>query len=191
MDMNLGIKSPSQIRNTLIASAVSALICGVFLVDSLIFWFPGAVFGFLYAIANFHKKLEIGLYTILSGIIHIGAVLIFFRAAGNDLNNYLIGGFLAGAFGALTLAGITRSMSQTSLGSSLDIRSTLIGGIAGIIFIQLLRFSVVKSFDDVNLVQLINPIAFAIWQIPVAWSLTISTQPSSTGLDGASKNVHN
>jgi hypothetical protein len=80
-------------------------------------------------------------------------------------------------------------MSQTSLGSSLDIRSTLIGGIAGIIFIQLLQFSVIKSFDDVNLVQLINPIAFAIWQIPVAWSLTINTQPSSTGLDGVAKNV--
>jgi len=188
--MNIETKSSSQTRNTLIASAVSALLCGVFLVDSLIFWFPGAVFGFLYAIANFHKKLEIGIYTILSGIIYIGAVLIFFRAAGNDLNNYLIGGFLAGAFGALTLAAMTRSMSQPPLGSSVDIRSTLIGGIAGIVFVQLLQFSFVKSFDDVNLVQLINPMAFAIWQIPVAWSLTISTRPSSSGLDGVSKNVH-
>jgi len=189
--MNIESRISTQTRNTLIASTVSALVCGVFLVDNLIFWFPGTVFGISYAIANFHRKLQIGLYTILSSVIYIGAVQIFFRASGNDLNNSWLGGFLAGAFGAFTLSLITKLMSKTALDFFDEVRSTLIGAVTGIVFVQLIIFSYIQAFsDDFKMARLLIPIAFAIWQIPVAWFLTISTQPSSNVLDGVSKNAH-
>ena len=123
--------------------------------------------------ANFPRKWQIGLFTILSGILYIGAVQIFFRAAGSNGDNLWLGGFLAGAFGAFTLALLTKFMSKTSLSFSNELRSTLVGAITGIVFVRLLL-----------------PVAFAIWQIPVAWCLTTSIQPSPNGLQGISENAH-
>jgi hypothetical protein len=173
----------------MIASALSALICGLFLVDNLIFWFPGVVFGFAYAITNFHRPFKIGLYMILSSIIYMGAVQICLRTAGNDLETLWLGGFLAGAFGAFTLALITKFISKTALDFGAEARSTVVGAITGIIFAQLILFSFTQAFsNDENISRLLFPVAFAIWQIPVAWSLTKSSQPSYTVLDGASRN---
>ena len=188
--MGMTSRISTQSRNTLIASAVSALICGIFLVDNLIFWVPGAVFGLSYAMANFHRPFKISLYTILSSLIYIGAVQIFFRASGNDLDNSWLGGFLAGTFGAFTLSLMTKFMSKTALDFFDEVRSTLVGAVTGIVFVQLIIFSYTQAFsDDVTIARLLIPIAFAIWQIPVAWFLTISTQTGSDVPDGVSRNA--
>lgn len=191
--MGITSRISTQSRNTLTASAVSALICGVFLVDNLIFWIPGAVFGLAYALANFHKPFKIGLYIILSSLIYIGAVQIFFRTAGNDFETSWFGGFLAGAFGAFTLSLITKFMSKTALEFVDEVRSTIVGAVAGIVFVQLIIFSYTpQAFsNNDNIARLMIPVAFAIWQIPVAWFLTISTQSSSNVLDGVSRNAPN
>ena len=174
----------------MIASALSALICGMFLMDNLFFWFPGVVFGFAYAVTNFHTPFKIGLYVILSSIIYMGAVQICLRTAGNDLQTLWLGGFLAGAFGALTLALITKFISKTVLNFGAEVRSTVIGAITGIVFAQLILFSFTQAFShDENLSRLLFPVAFAIWQIPLAWSLTKSAQRSYPVLDGASRNA--
>lgn len=188
--MNNEARISTQTKNTLIASAVSALICGLFLVDNLIFWFPGIPFGILYAIVNFQRKWQIGLYTIFSSIIYVGAVQIFLRTAGNDLETFWLSGFLAGAFGGLTLSLMTKFMSKTALDFSDEIWSTLVGGATGIVFVWLIIFSYTQGFgNDENIARLLIPVAFAIWQIPVAWSLTISTQPHNPVLEDESRNA--
>jgi hypothetical protein len=189
--MNIESSISTQSRNTLIASAVSALICGIFLVDNLIFWLPGAPFGILYAIANFHRKRQVGLFTVVSSILYIVAVQIFFRAAGSNGENLWLGGFLAGAFGAFTLSLLTKLMSKTSLRVIDEVRSTLVGAIMGIIFVRLVIFSYGQAFSNgVTLARLLLPVAFASWQIPVAWLLSISAQPTSHELQGISENAH-
>src|SRR4030095_16621915 len=163
MIMNNETIISTQTRNTLLASAVSALICGLFLVDHLIFLYPSAPFGILYAIANFQRKWQIGLYTIFSSIIYIGAVHIFFRTVGNDLEATLLGGFLAGAFGAFTLALMTKFMSKTALAFVDEVRTTIVGGITGIVFVQLILFNYNQAFShDENSMRLGMSVAVAV-----------------------------
>jgi hypothetical protein len=187
--MNNKTRFSTRTRNTLVASAVSALICGIFLVDNLIFWLPGVSFGILYAMANFHRKLQIILYTLLASVIYIGAVQIFFRTAGNEFETSWLGGFLAGAFGAFMLSLFTKFMSKTALDFVDEARSTVVGAVTGIAFVQLVIFSYTPFRNDENIGRLLIPVAFAIWQIPIAWFLTISTQASSTMIDGASRSA--
>jgi hypothetical protein len=187
--MHFGLINSPQTKNTLVVSAISAIACGLIQSD-WIFWMPGAVFGLLFAIANFQSKFQISLYTALSSAIYIGAVRIFFKASGNDLNYYLAGGLLAGVCGALTLALITKLISKTSLTFSNEFRSTIIGGITGIAFVHIIVSSVANDFgNEGNWSWPLFPIAFALWQIPVGWSLTTSIQPNSNPSSGPSTNA--
>ena len=174
-----------QTQNTLVACTGSAIICGLMLFAfEWIFWIPGAVFGISFAVANFHRKLQIGLYIALSSVIYIGAVQIFFKASGTDLNHPWVGGFLAGAFGALTLAVLTKLISKTSLALFDEFRSTLIGGITGIVFIQLFIFGLGEPFsNDIGKALVLIPAALVVWQVPVGWLLTTSIQPNSKRSD--------
>ena len=186
--MHIRIINSPQTKNTLIFSAISAIVCGLIQSD-WIFWIPGAVFGILFAIANFHKKFQISLFAALSSIIYIGAVRIFFIASGKDLNYYLVGGFFAGAFGALTLVLSIKLISKTSLAISNEFLSTIVGGITGIAFVQLFIYGLGKPFssnDDWKWALI--PVAFAVWQIPVGWLLTRSIQPNSYLSNGLSAN---
>ncbi|HLO13487.1 MAG TPA: hypothetical protein VK206_01570 [Anaerolineales bacterium] len=174
------INSP-QTKNTLIATSVSAIICGLMQFEfEWIFWIPGAVFGISFALANFHRKFQIGLYIALSSVIYIGAVQIFFKAPGTDLNHPWAGGFLAGTFGALALAVLTKLVSKTSLVLLDEFRSTLIGGMTGVAFVQLFIFGLGEPFsNDIGKALVLIPVAFAVWQVPVGWLLTTSIQPNS------------
>ncbi len=175
----VGLINSPQTKKTLILSVISAIACGL-IQSGWVSWVPGAVFGILFAIANFRSKFQIGLFTILSSTVYIGAVRIFFMDAGNDLDYYLAGGFFAGAFGALTLALLTKLISKTLLVFSNEFRSTIIGGITGIAFVQIFLWGLGKPFsNDNNMSWVLIPVAFAVWQIPIAWLLTRSIQPNS------------
>jgi hypothetical protein len=172
------INSP-QTKKTLILSTLSAIICGL-IQSEWIFWIPGIIFGILFAIVNFRRRFQMGLYAALSGVIYIAAVRIFFLASGNDLEHYLIGGFLAGALGALALALATKLTNKTSLTLLNELLSTIIGGITGIAFVRLFIYALGEPFSsNNNLSWVLLPVAFAIWQVPIGWLLTTSIQPNS------------
>jgi hypothetical protein len=187
--MHVGLINSPQTKKTLLYSIISAIACGL-IQSEWIFWIPGAVFGILFAIANFHRKFQIGLYTILSSVIYIGAVRIFFKVSGNHLNNYLVGGFFAGAFGALTLALLTKLISKTAITSLDEFRATIIGAITGIAFVYIFSSAMGEPFsNDANMNWVLIPIAFAIWQVPIGWLLTKSIQSNSNLSNGQFTNA--
>jgi len=182
--MHVDLINSPQTKKTLILSAISAIVCGLIQTE-WIFWIPGAVFGILFAIANFRRKSQIGLFTVLSSIIYIGAVRIFFKASGNHGDFYLVAGFLAGAFGGLTLALLTKLISKTAITFLNEFRSTIIGGITGIAFVQIFSSAIGDPFsNDANMNWVLIPIAFAVWQVPIGWFLTKSIQPNSNLSNG-------
>jgi hypothetical protein len=177
--MHIGLVNSPQTKNTLILSSISAIICGIPLFEWIL-WIPGAIFGILFAIANFNQKWQIGLYTALSSVIYIGAVRLFFAVAGNDLDHYWVGGFLAGAVGALALALLTKLIGKTPLAFLNEFRTTLIGGITGVAFVQIFISALGNAFsNNTNISWVLILIAWAVWQVPVGWLLTTSIQSNS------------
>ena len=177
--MHIGLINSPRTKRTLILSVISAIICGIPLFEWIL-WIPGAVFGLLFAIANFNKIWQIGLYTMLSSTIYIGAVRLFFAVAGNDLDHSWIGGFLAGAVGALALALVTKRIGKTPLALLNEFRTTLIGGITGVAFVQIFVSALVNAFSDSTNISLVSiVVAWAVWQVPVGWLLTTSIESNS------------
>lgn len=187
--MHIGLVISPQTRSTLILSAISAIICGIPLFEWIL-WLPGAVFGILFATANFHKTGQIGLYTALSSAIYIGVVRLFFAVAGNDLDHSWVGGFLAGAVGALALALLTKLIGKTPLTLLHEFRTTLIGGITGVAFIQIFISALGNAFSNsTNISWVLILVAWAVWQVPVGWLLTTSIQSNSNPSKGPSTNA--
>ena len=177
--MHMGLVNSRRTKSTLILTAISAIICGIPLFEWIL-WLPGAVFGILFAIANFHKKLQIGLYTALSSTIYIGAVRLFFAVAGNDLDHSWVGGFLAGAVGALALALVTKLIGKIPLALLNEFRTTLIGGITGVAFVQIFISALGNAFSNsTNISFVLIVVAWTVWQVPVGWLLTTSIQTNS------------
>jgi hypothetical protein len=187
--MHIGLGNSPRTKRTLILSAISSIICGIPLFEWIL-WLPGAVFGILFAIANFDKKLQIGLCTALSSAIYIGAVRLFFAVAGNDLDHSWIGGFLAGAVGALGLALLTKLIGKTPLALLNEFRTTLIGGITGVAFVQIFVSALANAFgNNTNISWVLILAAWAVWQVPVGWLLTKSIQSNSNPLKEPSANA--
>ena len=168
-------------------SVLSALVCA--LSEPLGMWIPGAVFGALFGIVNFRRKSQIALYAALSSALFYGAALgtvsfVFsglVSGPGFDFR-LSVAGLLSGACAALALAIGSKFMSRTRLVLSDEIRSIVIGGIAGIVFVQISHSARGGGIVEAALMAG----AYAVWQIPVGWSLTTGIQRSARALSGPS-----
>jgi hypothetical protein len=173
--MNIGSIFTQQTRKTLALAALSAILSGLNLpVPSfwpLRFIAPGVFFGLFFAIGNMQKRLWLT-YTAISAVIYFGAAYVWMWMSDSDTtavpHGTLAGGFIAGALGALFLAVLTKTFSDTPVKSSGDGLTTLIGGIGGI---ALTYLTADANYDYLPLIA-----GYAVWQIPVGWSLTVSIQ---------------
>jgi uncharacterized membrane protein YuzA (DUF378 family) len=162
-----------QTKRTLIWSLVSAIICGLigFVQFDLVYYVPGPVFGFLFVIVNLTKPLRIAIFIATSSVIYIIAWNIFFLIGDTQLSipSRVFGGLLAGLFGALALALLTKLLASTPIKAQDEARTIILGASAGILFIEVM-------FRGIEVSYFAWPLAFAVWQISVGWSLTTSVQ---------------
>lgn len=167
------MRMSEQNKRTLISSLVSAVICGlVYVVQfDLLFYVPGPVFGFLFSIVNLKKPLHIAIFVVASSIIYVITWNIFATVTANQQSiiSRDFGGFLAGLFGVLTLALLTKLLVNMPLKAQDEARTTILGAFAGILFIELM-------FRGFEVAYLAWPMAFAVWQVSVGWSLSTSVQ---------------
>jgi hypothetical protein len=179
MTVNERVTPSSPVRSTLVVCAISAAISGVairipfpegtFLAQPLNY-LPGWVFGLCYAWARMRGSWRIVLFTIGSGLIYQGAVQIYMlmmSAGSADASIGLLPSALAGAFGGFALVVLTKLLSALPIGLDDELRTLVIGAVTGMIFTTLLFLP--PEF-------LWGVLAYAIWQMPVGWSLMQSTR---------------
>jgi hypothetical protein len=114
------------------------------------------------------------LYTIGSGLIYQGAVnvyLLMVEASGSQSAVGLYLGALPGAIGGLGLAVLTKLLSATPIRLIDEGRTATIGAFTGAIFTLVLFMQPEFVF---------GVLAYAIWQIPVGWSLSLSLPERET-----------
>ena len=169
-----------QTKRTVVCSLVSAIICGVvvFIEFDLVYYVPGPVFGFLFSIVNLRKPLRIMIFAAASSVIYIVAWNLFFRIVDDQLARPSrdFAGFLAGLFGALALALFTKFLAGMPIQVHEEARTVVLGAITGILFAELIIESMFKGFEDASIAYFAWPMAFAVWQVSVGWSLTTSIQ---------------
>ena len=169
-----------QTKRTLIWSLVSAVVCGLvsFIQFDLVYYVPGPVFGFLFSIVNLTKPLRIAIFVAASGIIYIIAWNLFFIIVDDQLSRPSrdFAGFLAGLFGALSLALFTKFLAGTPIKVQDETRTVVLGAIAGILFVELIFELMMKGFEVAYFAYFAWPMAFTVWQVSVGWSLTTSVQ---------------
>jgi hypothetical protein len=167
------MRMSDQTRRTLIWSFVSAVICGLISIVQfdLMYYVPGPLFGLAFALTNLTKPLRIAIYVIASSVIYVIAWNLFFMIVNDQLSipSRDFAGLLAGLFGALALALVTKFLAGLPLKAQDEARTVILGALAGIIFVEIIIWGVeVGSF--------VLLLAFAIWQVLVGWSLTTSVQ---------------
>jgi hypothetical protein len=173
-----------QTRNTLIWTLISAVICGLisFVQFDLVYYLPGAVFGFLFSIINFTKPLRMAIFVVASSIIFIIAWNIFFLVGDTQLSipSRVLGGFLAGLFGALALALLTKVLAGIPIKVQEEARTAVVGALTGILFIEVIARGMALMFKGFEAAAITWPLAFAVWQVSVGWSLSTSIQNQPT-----------
>jgi hypothetical protein len=162
-----------QTKRTLIWSLVSAVVCGLvsFIQFDLVYYVPGPVFGFLFSIVNLTKPLRIAIFVAASGIIYIIAWNLFFIIVDDQLSRPSrdFAGFLAGLFGALSLALLTKFLVGTPIKVQDEARTVVLGAIAGILFVELIIELMVRGFEVAYFAYFAWPMAFTVWQVSVGW----------------------
>lgn len=159
----------AQTKKTLLWTFVSGILCGQ--MAGIAIWYVGLVFGFLFGMVNLTKVLPFIGFTTVSGIVYYIAMNTFFFTSGDlrDFNS-MFGGLCAGLLGGFLMSVVNKVMAKKPLAFVSETRTTLIGGITGMIF-GIIIWSNFHSFSPFQM-----PLAFVIWQVPVGWSLTTSIQ---------------
>ncbi|MDA0246175.1 MAG: hypothetical protein OT477_22415 [Chloroflexi bacterium] len=155
----------AQTKKTLLWTFVSGILCG--LMAEIAIWYLGLVFGVLFGIVNITKVLPFVFFTIASGIVYYIAMNTFLFTSGFS---FVFGGLCAGLLGGFLMSVVNKVVVSKPLSFGSEIRSTLIGGITGMIF-ALIFFNNVEKLPPSHM-----SLAFVIWQVPVGWSLTTSIQ---------------
>jgi len=164
MNQNLSDQSKRTILAYIASGVLSGFLASINFSSVFVLWGPGFVFGISFAITKLKKGWHRFIYTIISGIIYRFAVEI----AMNIGNHYIAACFLAGLCGALGLAIITKLFSNLRPNLQDELKTALVGGIAGI------AFALVA--DTFKVTYLSPAIAYVIWQVPVAMLLISSIQ---------------
>ena len=146
-------------------------------------WAPGLLFGILFSVVNVpqgrtDRAQRIALYSAASGLIYLIAGLIFSPAAAAASENYnlavlFIAGAVTGLIGALLLAisghVLTRPPVDFKAGDVRPLAAAIVGALAGLLFTAVGFYG-----GDGNLI--FWPLAFAIWQVAVGISISLSLQ---------------
>jgi hypothetical protein len=169
-----------QTKRTLIWSFVSAIVCGVvsFIQFDLVYYLPGPVFGFLFSVVNLRKPLRIAIFVAASSVVYIIAWNLFFNIVDDQLARPSrdFAGFLAGLFGAMALALFTKFLAGMPIKVHDEARTVVLGAITGILFVELIIESMFRGFENAYFLYFAWPLAFAVWQVSIGWSLTTSIQ---------------
>lgn len=124
-------------------------------------WFPGLIYGILFAFFNKWTKTALISYSSISAFAYFCAYWIAQKYYTEISENFLIAGILAGGFGAFILVYVLSLFSGTTIDSREYFVVSWIGAFTGAIFLEIL-------FD----VQFVHPVlrscfVFAFWQSSV------------------------
>jgi hypothetical protein len=171
---------PSQgTRPTLVACAVSGVLCGVissvsrdtgFILTQPIYYAAGLIFGYCFARVNLAGALRVVLYTVASGLTYIAARE-FYAAISSNLSMYsptypladAMVKTLTGLIGGLGLAVSSKLLTGVPLRLEDELGAAILGGVLAHVFFLLFW---------IPPLPLGYALAFAAWQIPVGWYLS-------------------
>ncbi len=146
---------------------------------SWINWLPGLLFGFVFSAANFSRKLQVFVFTLISTAVYFLAGLIFalfvsiIQAVSSEVWLALLlilGGLLSGFIGAFALALTGDSLARIPFILREDIIIAFAGALAGILFFGSFLLGIL-TYPIV-----LWSIGFLIWQVWVAILLSSRLQ---------------
>ncbi|GEM_PF-5165362 len=201
----------SQTAKTIILCTISAIVCGLLfapivanfqkytdsmsIIEDWRFWLQGAIFGLMFSMVNVRGILRIA-YAFSSRAIYVVTAVIFLQTGGLGgdyglFNNSFRGGMLAGAFGAVALAVLTKVLSRTAMRFRDELITSISGAMTGVPFYIIIFYGLLYLWNYFNSDNSVVGsyfasaipafLAFWFWQIPVAWRLTTTLQKQSNG----------